>query len=111
MDQRRLPELLCGFPRRRGQGPTSYPVSCSPQAWAAASSLSLVQACLGLEFDTKADTIRLNRPMLPASLGELTVRQLKICDSQVDIAVRQVGDDVAVNVVGRQGSARVVVVH
>ena len=36
-DQHRLPELFCGFPRREGEGPTLYPVACSPQAWAAAA--------------------------------------------------------------------------
>src|SRR5690606_16740036 len=51
IDLRRLPELFCGFPRRRGQGPTFYPVACAPQAWAAATPLCLVQACLGLDFD------------------------------------------------------------
>ena len=30
----RLPELFCGFQRRDGEGPTRYPVACSPQAWA-----------------------------------------------------------------------------
>ncbi len=29
-----LPELFCGFPRRDEEGPTFYPVACSPQAWA-----------------------------------------------------------------------------
>ena len=33
VDLMRLPELFCGFPRRRSQGPTFYPVACSPQAW------------------------------------------------------------------------------
>ena len=28
----RLPELFCGFPRRRGEPPTAYPVACLPQA-------------------------------------------------------------------------------
>ncbi|GMA78195.1 hypothetical protein GCM10025880_46120 [Methylorubrum aminovorans] len=36
-DQKRLPELFCGFMRRRQRGPVSYPVACSPQAWAAAA--------------------------------------------------------------------------
>jgi hypothetical protein len=39
MELRRLPELFCGFRRRSGAGPTLYPVSCSPQAWASGSSL------------------------------------------------------------------------
>src|SRR5580704_4757445 len=34
MDMRRLPELFCGFRRRRAAAPTLYPVACSPQAWA-----------------------------------------------------------------------------
>ena len=51
MDLRRLPELFCGFKRRRRRGPTLYPVACSPQAWAAATPFALIQAALGLEFD------------------------------------------------------------
>ena len=47
---RRLPELICGFGRRPGKGPTLYPVACSPQAWAAGSVFMVLQACLGLEI-------------------------------------------------------------
>src|SRR5690606_1979762 len=50
LELRRLPELLCGFTRRRSHGPTLYPVACAPQAWAAAAPLALVQACLGLSI-------------------------------------------------------------
>ena len=50
-DLRRLPELFCGFGRHAGESPTRYPTACSPQAWAAASSLLVVQALLGLEID------------------------------------------------------------
>ncbi|MGO4305771.1 amylo-alpha-1,6-glucosidase [Cupriavidus sp. RAF12] len=42
IDLRRLPELFCGFVRRRNRGPTLYPVACSPQAWSAATPLSLL---------------------------------------------------------------------
>jgi glycogen debranching enzyme len=35
LELHRLPELICGFPRRPGKNPTLYPVACSPQAWAA----------------------------------------------------------------------------
>src|SRR5438552_15837386 len=43
-----LPELFCGFARRSGEGPTLYPVACSPQSWASASVFSLLQSALGL---------------------------------------------------------------
>jgi glycogen debranching enzyme len=33
MDLRRMPELFCGFERRQDEGPTAYPVACTPQAW------------------------------------------------------------------------------
>ncbi len=32
MDLRRLPELFCGFPRRKLNAPTLYPVAYMPQA-------------------------------------------------------------------------------
>ncbi len=66
MDQRRLPELFCGFQRQRGQGPTLYPVACSPQAWASATPFTLLEASLGLEFDPFNGEIRLRNPRLPA---------------------------------------------
>ena len=51
MHLRRLPELFCGFRRRRGKAPMLYPVACAPQAWAACTPFALMQACLGLEID------------------------------------------------------------
>jgi glycogen debranching enzyme len=35
LDLYRLPELIYGFPRFAGCGPTLYPVACAPQAWSA----------------------------------------------------------------------------
>src|SRR5262249_44777269 len=37
IELQRLPELFCGFPFRKGEAPTSYPVACSPQAWSVAT--------------------------------------------------------------------------
>src|SRR4029077_73511 len=44
MELHRLPELFCGFERRPNVGPTLYPSSCAPQAWASASVFLLLQA-------------------------------------------------------------------
>ncbi len=50
IDLRRLPELFCGFARVRRQGPTFYPVACSPQAWAATAPLALLGGLPRLEL-------------------------------------------------------------
>ena len=89
MDHRRLPELFCGFRRQRGHGPTLYPVACAPQAWAAATPFALLQASLGLEFDPFTNEIRLNNPRLPAFLDEVTLRNLQLGSSYVDLRVRR----------------------
>src|SRR5207237_569828 len=59
MHLRRLPELFCGFERKRGKAPILYPVACAPQAWAAVTPFALIQACLGLEADCRAAKLRL----------------------------------------------------
>ena len=89
MELRRLPELFCGFQRRRGRGPTLYPVACSPQAWAAGAPFLALQACLGLEFDPGANEIRLRRPQLPAFLDAVALRNLQLGDASVDLSVRR----------------------
>ena len=107
MEMRRLPELFCGFQRGPGRGPTLYPVACAPQAWAAATPLSLVQACLGLDFDSKARTVRLDRPVLPGFLDEIVLRNLTIDECRLDLAVRRAGSEVATHVLRRTGDVRV----
>ena len=88
MDQRRLPELFCGFPRRRSRGPTLYPVACSPQAWASGAVFQLVQAVLGLEYDLSTRAIRLRNPAVPMSVGHITVRNMRLGDAAISFTVR-----------------------
>jgi glycogen debranching enzyme len=105
MDLRRLPELFCGFRRHRDNGPTLYPVACAPQAWAAAAPFALLEACLGLEFDALADTVRLRHPRLPDFLDWVRIRGLRLGESRFDVLLRRHGADVAVNVLERDGPA------
>jgi glycogen debranching enzyme len=110
MDLRRLPELFCGFQRSRGRGPTLYPVACSPQAWASATPFSLLEASLGLEFDTAAGTIRLRNPRLPKFLDDVVLRDLQLGDASVDLKVRRHGEEVSVELLQTTGKLRVAVV-
>jgi glycogen debranching enzyme len=103
IDLRRLPELFCGFSRMRTQGPTFYPVACSPQAWAATTPIALLQACMGLGFDPGNRHIVFNRPVLPEFLDEVRLTGLSIGDARMDVQLRRTGTDVAVNVLSRQG--------
>ncbi len=74
----RLPELYCGFAREQGSGvgPAEYPVSCSPQAWAAGAPFLLTQSLLGLE-PTAGGGIHTD-PWLPAWLSDVTIGNLAV---------------------------------
>jgi glycogen debranching enzyme len=88
MDDRRIPELYCGFRRRRGRGPVLYPAACSPQAWSASAPFSMIESLLGLEFYPDARELRLNNPILPASLDFIRLRNVRLGDRVVDFEVR-----------------------
>jgi glycogen debranching enzyme len=108
MDLRRLPELFCGFSRQRAQGPTFYPVACMPQAWAAATPLSLLQSCLGLGFDAVAARIEFERPCLPEFLDKVVLRAVACGGASADIAIRRSRAQVLVEVLERRGDVGVV---
>ncbi len=110
MEHRRLPELFCGFPRQHGQGPTLYPVACSPQAWASATPFSLLEASLGLQFDPFKGEIRLCNPRLPVFLDEVTLHDLRLGPSSVDLRVRRHGNTVSLDTPRISGDIRVAVV-
>jgi glycogen debranching enzyme len=110
MDLHRLPELWCGFVRRPSEGPTLYPVACSPQAWASASVFYVLQACLGLSFHPEAPRIRFTHPILPAWLPRVHIANLRVGEAVVDLDLERHEHDVGVNVVSKTGSVDVSVV-
>ncbi|MGH2428673.1 MAG: amylo-alpha-1,6-glucosidase [Candidatus Limnocylindria bacterium] len=104
----RLPELFCGFTRREGEGPTLYPVACSPQAWAAGAPFMLLQACLGMEIDAPAATLQLRHARLPTFLDYLRIENLPIGTARVDLYLERQREGVGVNVLGREGQVEIV---
>ena len=111
MDLRRLPELFCGFQRRRGRGPTLYPVACSPQAWASGTPLLLLQASLGIEFIPAQCEIRFHNPTLPSFLETVILRNLRLGDASVDVVARRHNNSVSVDIIRTEGPVRISVVH
>ncbi len=110
-DLARMPELFCGFTRRTGEGPTRYPVACAPQAWAAGAAFMLLQACIGLEVDALASTLRVTNPRLPAFLQHLRIENVAVGDARLDLRLEREADGFKVDVVKRRGSAAVVSVQ
>ena len=108
IDLHRLPELFCGFNRRPGRGPTFYPVACAPQAWAAATPLSMLQSCLGLDFDPIRRTIEFDQPYLPTFLTDVVLRRLSLDGGRADVALSRVGERVVVDVLTEGGGLSVV---
>jgi glycogen debranching enzyme len=104
----RLPELICGFPRRHGKGPTLYPVACSPQAWAAGAPFLLLQSCLGLSIRAKESRIYLNYPALPEALPSVRIRNVKIGNASVDLGFERNAETVAINILRRSGDVEIV---
>ncbi len=108
----RLPELFCGFNKRKNEGPTAYPVACSPQAWSVASVYLLIQATLGLRISARENTVYFYQPTLPHFLQEITIANLKVNDSKIVVQIRRNNDDTAIiHVLHKEGNAEVKVVE
>jgi len=107
----RLPELFCGFAKRAGKAPTSYPVACSPQAWSAGAAFLLLQSSIGLSIDAVRKQIVLTRPVLPEFLEQVRVRNLVVGNASADLMLFRSGHAVAVTVERRDGEVDVVVLN
>lgn len=111
MDLRRLPELFCGFRRQKSQGPTLYPVACSPQAWASGAPFAMLQACIGLEFQPELNRIRLTDPMLPPFLDMLILRNIELGEAMIDFALYRYGENVSLQILRNPSGLEVSVSH
>ena len=111
VDLHRLPELICGFGRRPGKGPTLYPVACSPQAWAAGSAFMVLQACLGLEVEARESRITLHYTSLPESIKEVRIRNLRVGEACVDLSFERYHESIGVDILRRSGNLDIVSVR
>ena len=87
----RLPELFAGLERDNGAFPVQYLGANVPQAWAAGAVQHLMTTLLGLEADASAGRLRV-RPALPEWLPEVSVRNLTVGESKVDLRIRRSHD-------------------
>ncbi|HEX6128601.1 MAG TPA: amylo-alpha-1,6-glucosidase [Candidatus Limnocylindria bacterium] len=109
-DLARLPELFCGFTRREDEGPTRYPVACSPQAWAAGAVFMLTEAVLGMEVDAAAREVRLRHARMPGFLDRLALRNLRVGDARLDLDLERQRHGVGIRVTQRTGDVEVIAV-
>lgn len=85
LELQRLPELFCGFTRRSGEGPTDYPVACSPQAWSVAAVFMLLEACLRIDIVAAEKKIYFYSPMLPEGMDKIQISNLKLTNGYADL--------------------------
>ncbi|MBC7839407.1 MAG: amylo-alpha-1,6-glucosidase [Nitrospiraceae bacterium] len=109
LELHRLPELFCGFSRRSGEGPTLYPVACSPQTWSSVAVFLLLQSCLGLRIDAPHACLTFSQPVLPPFLKHIEIKNLRIGDATVDLSLEGHAKDVGINILRREGRVEIVV--
>lgn len=111
MEFHRLPELFCGFHRRKGVPPTLYPVACSLQTWSAGSLLFMLQASLGISFEAREGKVIFQQPILPEFLNHVHLKNLTITpNSSVDLLIRRYGDDVTIEVLRKSGDINILII-
>ena len=110
VDLHRLPELICGIDRREGEGPTLYPVACSPQAWAAASPFLILQACLGISVNAERKRIVFDDPYLPEGIPNLAINDLRCGGISVDLFLERRNDSVLVHKANTQSAIEIVTI-
>ncbi|MET7860043.1 glycogen debranching N-terminal domain-containing protein [Streptomyces sp. NPDC005318] len=86
----RLPELFAGHGAATDARPSPYPASCRPQAWAAASSVMILQSMLGLSADVPGGTLTV-APGFAEEYRPLKVEGLDIAGGRLDISIDATG--------------------
>ena len=86
----RLPELFGGLGRDEVPFPVSYPSSCSPQAWAAASPLMFLRSILRLDPWVPHGKVWID-PVLPPAITRLRVDRIPLAGRRVTVEVDRHG--------------------
>ncbi|GAA1648547.1 glycogen debranching N-terminal domain-containing protein [Kribbella alba] len=84
----RLPELYGGRGAAEETRPTPYPLSCRPQAWAAASAVAVLVAALGIEPHVPNGVLTV-APAEPFLWRRLAIRGLKVGSDVLSLEVSE----------------------
>ncbi|MEW6494249.1 MAG: amylo-alpha-1,6-glucosidase [Cyanobacteriota bacterium] len=105
----RPPELFCGYERVEDKAPVNYPVACSPQAWGTGSVFQLLQAMVNLVPDARNNCLRIIDPALPESINSLSLHNLRVGSTLLDLEFERSGSTTACRVAKKRGNLRVVI--
>jgi glycogen debranching enzyme len=105
----RPPELFCGYERVEDKAPVNYPVACSPQAWATGSVFHLLQIMVNLVPDARNNCLRIIDPALPESINSLSLHNLRVGSTLLDLDFERSGTTTACRVAKKRGNLRVVI--
>ena len=105
----RPPELFCGYERVNDNDPVQYPVACTPQAWATGSIFQLIHTMVNLVPDAPGNYLRIIDPALPESINYLSLRNLRVGPTLLDLEFERSGSSTACRVSKKRGNLRVVI--
>jgi glycogen debranching enzyme len=105
----RPPELFCGYERTPESSPVRYPVACSPQAWATGAIFQFLQSMVNLVPDAPSNCLRIIDPALPESVHRLSLHNLRIGQTVLDLDFERVGGTTACRVTKKRGNLRVII--
>lgn len=105
----RPPELFCGYERTDDNDPVQYPVACTPQAWATGSVFQLLQMMVNLVPDAQNNCLRIIDPTLPESINHLSLHNLRVGTTLLDLEFERSGNTTACRVAKKRGNLRVVI--
>lgn len=83
-DRHQMPELYSGLKRNEVNFPVQYLGANVPQAWAAGSAFSFLQAIIGFQPDAPSEKLYLD-PELPEWLPDLTLKDLRVGKQTYDL--------------------------
>jgi hypothetical protein len=91
--------------------PVSYPVACSPQAWASAAPFLLLRAVLGIFPDAPKRELHIRNPTLPPWLGEVVLDRFRVGRTRLKLRFSRTGAACAVEVLEEEGEPIRIVVE
>lgn len=105
----RPPELFCGYEHDSFTSPVQYPVACSPQAWASGTIFQLISIMANLVPNASGNQIRIIDPCLLNSINHLSIQNLRIGQTFLDLEFERSGETTACRVNKKRGNIRVII--